>query len=152
MEIKTLEEIKGLYKFGGYIRKANYTPFNVQFFDHSKHLQYMKINTASYTNNRLTINGVHFSDVLPLSITEAEALQLQKEWEELVIGDNRSENTEFEHFREDNGEEKVGYSKEAVKYILFKFQKNKPEGNFGAYICSVCNKYHIGKSKQLTNG
>lgn len=78
-----------------------------------------------------------------------EAIRILTVWDNIKVLNKPSLNKEFEHFREDNGETKQAITSEfGVKCMIYKMNARNPDGNFQGYICSVCGKWHIGKSRK----
>lgn len=143
--------MRTIYKKGDYIRKSGhelfkftvfggnilYSPYDtVRSQSHSKEPGFFYINERKYPIENQ-----------PIIISKKEADRLSKIWlnidKNLII--EKSTAKEFEHIREDNGEEKVSLKKKDIKIALYKYQMKNPSAKYNVYTCSVCGGIHLGK-------
>lgn len=130
----------GLFKFNTFRGKPILSPYDtVRGIQPSKDAGSIYINGDRY-----------YEPNQPIIISQIEANELYKEWErisKIIPSISNRKHTEFEHIREDNGEEKVAYlNKNEARKVLWQYSQKFPEKKFELYICSVCGGIHMGKT------
>lgn len=138
------------YKKGDYITKKNATLFKYKMYDEKYYSAFDVVrNVEVGTDNKIFINGrTHFPETLPTIVSKEEAYRLQEIWEGFANMEvSPSSHQEFEHFREDNGEAKIN----SVDYpeVLYMYALKYPDRKYNVYRCSVCDKIHIGKVREV---
>ena len=107
-------------------------------------------NTFSFGNGTVFKTGNLAPDPSEFleTISEEEARRLNKIFYEttlsLVLNSGEVE-LKGCHFREDNGQEKIGYRLDNYQIPLYKLRLKYPDSVCSAYSCPTCQKIHIGK-------
>ena len=111
-------------------------------------------NTFSFGNGTVFKTGNLAPDPSEFleTVSKEEAQRLNKIFYEttcsLVLD---SEEVELKgcHFREDNGQEKIGYRLDNYQIPLYRLRFKYPDSVCSAYKCPSCQKIHIGKKQNL---
>lgn len=138
MSSPTVKLVKGLY-----LAKKNKQPFGR---DHGI-CGAIKIKTINHQNqHHATVNDMYAIQADHVEvITEERFHELNKLFNSLKISETGKPGQNSTHFRAMDGKEKIGYGKQRVLQILFHYRLTKPDEEYDAYLCDVCNQHHIGR-------
>lgn len=108
----------------------------------------IRINTINHQNqHHAMVNGLYsiLADHVDV-ITEEEYYRLNGIFQTLQISETGKPGQNNTHYRAMDGKEKLGYhSRDRALSVLYHYRMTKPDDEYDAYLCDVCNKYHMGR-------